>query len=421
MMARVDAAVERLDPARSRPHFSAFWIAGTVSAIGDGMTVVAVPLLAASVTDDPRAVAGVRVAALLPWLTLGLVAGVIADRVSRRRLAGYVNAARVAILAVVAVVAAHDLVTLLPVYLLVFVLGTGQTLFDSAAQALLPEIVTPERLERANGSLYAGQAIGLTFIGPPLGGLLFARHPAAPFLVDAVSFAVAGALILAMRTVRSAVPHRHATADGSLSRFLDDLRRGLRYVGDRVLLRTVAILSAAVNFAQGMVNGVLVLFAAQTLGLSTAGYGLLVTFESAGGLLGGLLARPVGDWLGTWWTLRTTIFAAALSPLLIGLARTPTATFAIVALEGFSIAIWGVVSLSVRQRRIPAEMLGRTAALYRASGLSAKLLGALVGGYIAHFTTLNAPFLIGGALACAAVAGIAFRLADDGSQPPAAR
>lgn len=396
-------------PDRELSRFRAFWLAGTVSAIGDGMSVVAVPLLAASVTEDPRAVAGIRIAALLPWLTLGLAAGVIADRVSRQRLAAAANIARVAILAVVAVVAAQDLATLMPVYLLVFVLGSAQTLFDSAAQALLPDLVAHGELERANGRLAAGQAFGLTFVGPPLGGVLFAWHPAAPFVLDAASFAVAAALIL---TVKSGRPGRVGRIDSgnSMARFIGDIWAGLRHVGTHPLLRTIVVLYAAVNFGHGMVNGVFVLFTTQVLGLNEAGFGLLVTFESAGTLVGSLLAARIGERLGTWWSLRISILVSGLAPLLIGLSRTPELTFAIVAVEGVSLAIWGVVSLSVRQRRIPAELQGRTAALYRSAGLGSKLLGALVGGYLAYLTTLTVPFLIGGALACTVVAGLASRL-----------
>jgi MFS family permease len=416
-MSSADAATRVPGQGQQRRQFAAFWAAATVSAIGDGMTIVAIPLLAASVTDDPRAVAGIRIAALLPWLTLGLAAGVIADRVSRRRLAAYVNAVRVAMLAVVAVVAAQDLTTLLPVYLLVLLLGIAQTLFDSAAQALLPEIVPPERLERANGRLAAGQAIGLTFIGPPLGGLLFAWQPAAPFAIDAVSFAVAGALILVMRTGYGA--SHPSTSDRSVARFVGDIGRGLRYVWDRTLLRTMLIISAVSNFASGMANGVMVLFAAQVLGLSNTGFGLLVTFESAGALIGSLVAGRIGGWLGTWWTLRISIFLAGLCTLLLGLTRTPEIAYSVAALDGLAIAVWSVAAVSVRQRRIPADMLGRTAAFYRSAGLGSTLLGALVGGYVAYLTGLYVPFLVGGVLACAVVAVGASRLADDEAPAPA--
>src|SRR5262249_39331987 len=135
----------------------------------------------------------------VPWLVFGLVSGAIADRVRRRQLMIAADCIRAVTVLVLALLAGHELTGLWPLYALVFVLGSAQTLFDSAVLAFIPEHVQDDRLERANGLLFAGQAVGMTFVGPPLGALLFTWSPAAPFAVDAASFVASAALLFGVR------------------------------------------------------------------------------------------------------------------------------------------------------------------------------------------------------------------------------
>jgi MFS family permease len=370
--------------------------AGTVSALGDGMTIVAMPLLATSITEDPRGVSAVRLAALLPWLALSLPAGLISDRVSRRQVLITANLVRVAVLLIVAVLAERSPVSLWPLYLLVFALGGAQSLFDSASQAFLPEITGEDELQQANGLLFTGQAAGTALVGPPLGGLLFSRQPAAPFLVDAASFVIASALLLAIRpTRRSGSPPETGLRQ--------QMWQAVRYIVDRPIMRTFAILVTAVNLAHGMASAIIVLWATKLLGLSVGGYGLLIGLGSAGGLVGGLIANRTANAIGTWRTLRASIVLATAATVAFGLAWTSWQAYAIAIVDGMAVMTWGVVAVSVRQRLTPAELLGRTTGIYRTLGVGSMATGAAVSGYLAHLTSLRVPFLIGGAIAAVAV------------------
>ena len=137
------------------------------------------PLLAAQLTRDPLPVSLVSFATWLPWLVFGLVSGALVDRWDRRRTMWRVDAFRFAVAGVpgVAVLAGWASIPLLAA--LGFLLGTGQTLFDNAAQSLVPAIVSRDggRLERANSQLYGAQTVTQNFIGPPAGGALFALAP----------------------------------------------------------------------------------------------------------------------------------------------------------------------------------------------------------------------------------------------------
>ncbi len=140
---------------RLGPDFVKLWLAQGVSNLGDGVYVTALPLLAATLTRDPLPVSAVLFAEWLPWLLFGLVAGALLDRWERRRVMWMVDAAR---LAVVGGFATMVLVGWASIPLLMatgFLLGSGQTLVDTAAQALIPALVSrdPHRLALANGRL----------------------------------------------------------------------------------------------------------------------------------------------------------------------------------------------------------------------------------------------------------------------------
>ena len=139
--------------------------------------------------------AGLAVAAGLPWLLFALVAGAIVDRSDRRRLMVRVNVARGVLVSVIAVTAATGTATMWSLYLVAFALGVAETLFDNAAQSMLPSIVPPSLLELANGRQYAAEVVANSFVGPPVGGLLFAAAVSLPFWADATSFFLSAALI----------------------------------------------------------------------------------------------------------------------------------------------------------------------------------------------------------------------------------
>ena len=181
--------------------FGRLWAAAGVSNVGDGVYATALPLLAATITRDPLAVSSVTFAEWLPWLVFGLVSGALVDRWERRRVMWTVDAAR---FVVVGALTAAVLAGWASIPLLLatgFLLGTGQTLVDTAAVSFIPVLVSrdPDRLNRANGRLQGTQLVAQQFAGPPLGGWLFSLVRWAPFALDALSFAASSALVASMR------------------------------------------------------------------------------------------------------------------------------------------------------------------------------------------------------------------------------
>ncbi|OLT11015.1 hypothetical protein BJF78_27960 [Pseudonocardia sp. CNS-139] len=176
--------------------FAVYWSSATVSYLGDGVRYAALPLFAASLSSSPGEVAAVSVAAGLPWLLFGLLAGVAVDRVDRLRLMAVAQAVRATVGVALVAGIATGLVDVVLLVVLVFLLYTCEVLYDIAFNSALPSVVDHSRLQWANGRLITAEVVTFEFVGPALGGVLFVLSPVLPFAFDGVTFAVSALLLL---------------------------------------------------------------------------------------------------------------------------------------------------------------------------------------------------------------------------------
>ncbi len=179
------------------PGGRSLWWQVAISSTGDGMFLTAFPLLAASLTRDPGAIAAVTVANRAPWILFSLPFGAIADRLDRRLLMVTADIVRGVVVALLAALVISGDARMPVLYVSAFVLGCGEVLHACASLALIPVVVGKEDLEEFNASLMAAQAATEQFVGPPLGSALFAISSSIPFVADAVSFG--GSVALAAR------------------------------------------------------------------------------------------------------------------------------------------------------------------------------------------------------------------------------
>jgi MFS family permease len=371
------------------------WWANTVSSVGDGALVSALPLLAVTVTSDPRLIALVSAAIFVPWLLLSLPAGALADRFDRATLMWRAQAVQGIIVALIAVLAALGEAGIGVLVAAGFCLGAAEVVFSNAAQAVLPQYVPADLLPRANGNLQVSLTAGETFLGPPLGSLLFAVGRALPFGLDAVSFA--GSALLLSGLPRQAAPAE--TAGGIAA----SIAEGLRWLFRHRLLRVVAVLLGVLNFCGQMGQAVLVLLATQLLHVGPSGYGLLWTASAVGSILGGLANPVLTRWFGQLPSL--IIAMAAEAAVFAGIGLSPDAFTAglMMACNGFFVTMWNVVTVSLRQRIVPASLLGRVNSVYRMIGWGLLPLGALAGGFVAHADGPRAAYAVGGIICALAL------------------
>ncbi len=235
-------------------RFWTLWSAFTASNLGDGLTLVALPLLAVGETDDARLIALVAAVRVVPFVVLGLPAGLILDRFDRRAIAVVAQLIRAGAIGVLATIVARDDTTIAALIATALVMGAGEVLTDGGLPAIVRDVVTSGQLEVANSRLSATQTVSNMFIGPPLGALLFEVDPAVPLVAVAALF-LAGALLL----VRLPGTYRpDAEVHGDDEPLRRRLTEGLRYVWAHPVLRPLALavgLFAFVSEASGSGSG----------------------------------------------------------------------------------------------------------------------------------------------------------------------
>lgn len=372
--------------ARLGADFHKLWTASAISNLGDGVTLVAGPLLVASRTDDPALVAGAVFAQQLPWLLFSLISGVYVDRLDRQRLIVIVNLLRGLALAVLTVATGSIPV----IYAVLFVLGTGETVADTASAARLPSIVPAEKLAAANTRLMATFTIGNQFVAKPLGAYLFVTAAALPFGFDAFTFIAAAALVAAMRPVPSPAP--------SPARLRVEVAEGLRWLWRHRLLRTLAISMGVGNVVLCGAFAILVLYARRRLGLSEVGYGYLLITFAVGGLLGTAMAGRLQARFGATALLRAGLIVETATHVALAVVTDPWPAAAVLVVFGAHTMVWGVIVTTLIQRSVPDRLRGRINSVYALIQTGGAAVGSLLGGAFARGLGITAPFWIAAAV-----------------------
>ncbi len=387
--------------ARNR-NFRLLFSATSVSNLGDGVSALAVPWLATLLTRDPLLIALVPFAGSLPWMLFAIPAGAVVDRSDRRALMVRADVLRMLLTMGIVALAfrmpeAGGAGPVVALAALAFLLGTAEVVRDNAAQTFLPAVVEPGDLEAANGQLWSAEQVAGHFIGPPLAGLLIAWAVPAPFLLDAVTFALAAWLVWAIAVPRRVRPARR--------RMVEELAEGWRWLRGQALLLRLAVMLGLINFLHMAWLTVLVLFSQEILGLGAAGHGVLLAVGAGGAVLGGMLGPQVARRYGATGTVRLALWLMPLPFFLIGLGASPLLAGAALFMEAVAGMLWNIVTVSWRQRMIPDALLGRVNALYRFFGWGMMPLGALAGGAVVALAepglgremALRLPYLAGGA------------------------
>ena len=376
---------ELIAPSRLGRSFRWLLASSWVTNLGDGITLAAGPLLVASQTHNPLAVAMAALLQRLPWLLFGLYAGVVADRLNRRTIVIVTGLARAAILLLLtASILAHR-VDIAVVLVALFLYGVCETFGDTTTTTLLPMLVDKPDLGIANSRALTGVIVWNQLAGPPVGAALFAAGMALPFVGESVC--VLAGLVLISR-VRLPV---HG-ASGRHTRVRDDVREGWRWLWGHAAVRTLAITIFTFNITFGAAWSVLVLYARERLGMGALGFGLITTAMAAGGLLGtasyGWLERRVR--LGV--IMRGGLIIETLTHLALALTRWGWLALIVFVIFGAHTFIWGTTSTTVRQRAVPAGFQGRVSSVYLTGVVGGIVIGSALGGLVASVWGVAAPF-----------------------------
>jgi hypothetical protein len=247
---------------------------------------------------------------------------------------------------------------------------------------VLPELVPADRLQWANSRLVSTEAVVLEFAGPALGGLLFGVAASLPVALDTATFLGSAALLASMAVKSSARLAAKPGVPAEREPVWGQLTEGVRWFLRSPLIRSITILTTCINLGSGGLEAVLALFARNYLRLGPAGYGLLIAVGAIGSFAGGLLAERVT----TARVRRSAILWIApvngLCFMMIGLFPNRIVAFSLFIAFGVTISIFRVHASSLRQAKVPPDMLGRVLGVHRVVCWGALPVGAVGSGVI---------------------------------------
>ena len=381
-------APHRLGGVLWQRNFRLLWVGESISAIGNAMAVVGVPLLAVeSLHASTFVVAALTAAAYLPWLVIGLPAGVWVDRLPRRPLMIICDVVSALLYASLPIAAWLGALTIGQVVIVALAAGSCNVFFSTAYRAYLPSLVTTADLIEGNAKLQGSMSVA-NICGRGAAGIAAqAVGDAAALLFNAASFLVSAACLLLIRT--GTPPHEPVQRDSVRA----EISAGIRFIARDRYLRPLTIYPAVSNLAYSGSTALVVVFLIRVAGFGAAAVGLLMAFAGIGGLLGAVTARRLARRLGTARTLWLSALATGLFGLLIPLTATgPRATCYAIgsAVVAAGIIVFNTIASSFRQTYCPPSMLGRITASMSFLVFGSIPLGALLAGAIGDTLTVRA-------------------------------
>ncbi|MDM7854629.1 MFS transporter [Cellulomonas alba] len=392
-------------PARDplgRPFAAALGATGLAN-LGDGIVGVGAPLVALTLTRSATQIALLSAATWLPWLLLGLIAGVAVDRTDRRRTQMIAMLARAAVLGVGMwlVVSGHLSMAWLVAVVLAY--GITEVFADIAQTSLVPDIVPRSRLQAANGRVLAVQQVANTFVGGPIAGAVLALGAA--WVLGLPAGLALGAAVLLWRGVRgnfrptqaapSAGDDVPAVSERAVRRAAHEVRDGLAFLVRHPVLRPLVIAGSLMNMAFTAYFAVFVLWAVgpeSRMGLPPSQYPLMLAALAVGAVLGSLVVERIVTALPELRVLVTACVSTAAVLVVPILVPNAWAVAGTLFLAGFCTTIGNVVSASMRQRMVPQGLLGRVSGASRTLGYGLMPVGAVLGGVVADAWGLQAVF-----------------------------
>ncbi|WP_406080684.1 MFS transporter [Micromonospora sp. NBC_00858] len=374
--------------------FRLLYAAALVDGIGFHVSQLAVPVLAVSLlAATPGQVGLLGALSTAAFLVIGLPAGVWVDRLPHRAVLVTADLTRAALVASVPVAWWAGWLSITQLYLVVLLTGVGTVFADIAAQSYLPELVGRSRLVAANSLLMSTNAT-MQIAGRGIGGLVVQALTAPVAIVlDAVAFAVSGAILSRIRT--DAPRRLPSRAAGGFAR---QLSVGVRHVAGNPLLRPLALSTASINLTMQLTTIMLPVVFLRELRLGAAVLGLFLGAGGVGALLGALSARPLAERIGHGRALWLPgLLVAPLGGLVALIDTGPMlwlAAFGWLALA-WRTGVGNVIGVSLRQGSTPDALLGRMNAAFRFLLTGALTVGAVAAGLLGQYVDVRTALVVG--------------------------
>ncbi|MEV0848002.1 MFS transporter [Streptomyces sp. NPDC049954] len=364
--------------------------------LADGVTKIALPLLATRASASPAQISAVSLTLSLPWLLAALHVGVLVDRADRRRLLWGANALRLLAVGALIPLAGAGAVGIPVLCAAGTVLGVAEVVALTSASALIPALTAPEDRERANTWIAGAETVCNEFAGPFVGGLLLAAGTGFALGATWLSY-LASSLVVLLLVGRFRASRRDAVkgeARAATETVREQIAEGLRHLWRHTVLRTMALILTVLCACWGAWLALMPLFATSVMHLDSTEYGVLLSALGVGGLTGALTVTWLNRLLGRRWVMFAdlvgTLAMMAVPALTADLRAVAGAAF----LGGMGGTLWTVNSRTMAQRLVPDALLGRFGAVSRLFSWGAMPLGAGLMGLLAEGLGLRLAFAV---------------------------
>ncbi|MFB6890087.1 MFS transporter [Kitasatospora sp. NPDC056327] len=373
-------------------------IAFLVSSVGDWIYRLAIPVLVLKISGSATSTALAYAIEFIPYIVIGLFAGVIADRFDRRRVMVLCDLTSGVLALAVTGLALLDDPPLVAIYLCAFLLACVRPFYFPAFQGFLVDVVPEQRLSRVNAwTQTVDSALG--FIGPVAGiAFVAALGVWLSALVNALSFGVSALLIATIAFTRSGTAEP-VTARGIARDFTD----GLRAVWTMKAMRWGTALMALSNLAAWIIEGSLLFLVLEVEKMPKVVLGLVLGAQGLGAVIGGVLAPRLTDRYRLGPLLAFGMGLSGASMVLPVLVPTWWAVLISWGIEGIATSVVIVSWVTARQKVVPSEVIGRVASVSRAAAYATIPLGAMLGGWLVSGTAPTRTLFLCGAAVQAVV------------------
>jgi MFS family permease len=278
-----------------------------------------------------------------------------------------------------------------------FIIGVCEVATDTTAQSLIPQILEEEHYEKGNSRLQISETVIQGFIGSPLSGFLYALAIWLPFFINSIGYAVATLLALSI-PIQYLQDVRTEGSQENKPHFIEDIKFGIKYLYNHKVLRRLVITTATIGVCYSMGTATMVLFIIKELELDPKYFGVMLTIQGLGALLGAIVAPKASKKFGRSIMMTLGITGSSVILLAQGFAPNIFIFVALATLGGFSIAQWNILLMATYQTIIPNELYGRIHGTRRTLVWGMMPIGSLIGGVLAHFS-LRLPMYVGGVIA----------------------
>lgn len=366
------------------PAFNRMWAASLISNLADGVLLAAMPLLAISLTNNTVLISAIGAMVMLPWLLFAIPIGALVDRLDRRFILAGANATRSAAVGVLAFTISTDLATIYLLLFIAFVIGVCEVAADTTSQSLIPQILDEKNYEKGNSRLQISETVVQGFVGAPLSSALYSLAIYLPFFFNSIGFAVSAILALLI-PIKYLQDVRKEVSVKAEKNFLADIKFGINYLFNHKVLRRIVLTTSLVGVCYALGTSTIVLFMINELDLSKTLFGIVLTIQGVGAILGAIVAPRASRRFGRSRTMNFGFFASSILLLLQEFSPNIYVLVGLATLAAFAISQWNVLIMATYQTIIPNEIYGRIHGTRRTLVWGLMPIGALLGGVLAHF------------------------------------